>query len=546
MRFLLLLLFSINSVCLAQSNQKKVTFQKEKPVIIIGLVIDQMRWDYLYRYQDRYGKGGFKRLLQKGFSFNNTFIPYTPAVTAAGHTSIYTGSVPALHGIVGNDWVERKTGERMYCTQDRNVIGVGGTGSQGQMSPQNLLATTIGDELRLSNNFKSRVFGIALKDRGGIVAAGRSSNAAYWFDDAGGQWITSTWYMNALPAWVNNFNAQKKPDAMMRNDWNLLYNANTYTQSTADDVPYEKTLQYEKNITFPHSYKEMIGKNYYDFRVSPYGNTYTLDFATALLANEKLGTNGYIDMLCISLSSTDYIGHRFGPNSIEIEDTYLRLDRDLEKFINNLDATYGNGNYLLFLSADHGAPPVPAFMQAHKMSAGTLNAYFGIRDSLNKLALQKFGVDGLVSYVLEYQVFLNHKKISENNLSIKAIKEFFVYYLQSRPEIRAVVDFENFSDVLLPEAIKESIANGYYQGRSGDLQLIYKPNYTDVAAIGTEHGTIYPYDTHIPLIFYGWNVKPGNTYRKTFMTDIAPTIAAMLRIQMPNASVGNVLPEIVK
>lgn len=409
-----------------------------------------------------------------------------------------------------------------------------------------MLTTTMGDELRLATNFKSRVFGIALKDRGGIVAAGRSANAAYWFDDSTGNWISSTWYMQQLPPWVTAMNSSRKIDSIMMQDWNLLYDKSMYDQSTADDQPFEKTLQYENNRTFPHSYKKMIGKSYYDFRVSPYSNTYTLEFASKLINNERLGTSGQTDMLCISLSSTDYIGHRFGPNSMEIQDTYLRLDKDIADFLLYLDQTLGKDNYVLFLSADHGAPQVPDFMKEKKMGAGHLNGFFGVRDSLNKIGLAKFGARDIVKRVYEYQVYLDNNVIANYKLNSHEIKKTFVDYLIKQPQVLMAFDYADFSNVILPIKIKEMLAKGYYYSRSGDIQLILKANYTDVNSMGTEHGTIYNYDTHIPLIWYGWNIPHGKTNREVYMTDIAPTISAMLHIQMPSGSVGTVLPEVVQ
>ena len=547
-RFMLFLAtFFVCTQINAQQIKKVVdSNQINRPRLVVGLVIDQMRWDYLYRYKHRFVRGGFNRLLKHGYSFENNFIPYTPAVTGSGHTAIYTGSVPALHGIVGNDWVERSDGALTYCTRDTTVKSVGGIGLQGQMSPKNLLATTIGDELRLATNFRSKVYGVSLKDRGGILAAGRSGNASYWFDDANGNMITSTWYMRTVPDWVNKFNASRKVDSMMATDWKLLYPKSSYTQSTADDVAHEKPLMFEKTVTFPHKYLNSDRKNYYDFRVSPYGNTYTLDFASALISAEKLGATGATDMLCISLSSTDYIGHRFGPNSLEIEDTYLRLDKDIENFLKSLDAKVGAGNYLLFLSSDHGAPPVPDYMKENKMSAGHLNAYFGIKDSLNKIGLEKFGVSNIVRAVLEYQVFLDHAKIKQFKIQVKDVLTAMADYLNAQSEVNIAFNYEDLPNTLLPAKVKEMLINGYFRKRSGDLHFILNPNFTDVGSTGTEHGTIYNYDTHIPMIWFGWQITGGRSYRNTYLTDIAPTLAAMLKIQMPNASVGNVMTEVIK
>ena len=516
----------------------------ERPKLVIGLVIDQMRWDYLYRYYNHYGNGGFKRLLQKGYSFENTFIPYTSAVTAAGHSCLYTGSIPAINGMIGNDWIERNSGLRMYCAQDKSVSTVGSSSNQGQMSPKNLMVTTVGDELRLATNFKSRVFGIALKDRGGILPAGHSANAAYWLDDSTGNWITSTYYMNKLPAWVNEFNKNRSIDSLMRKDWNLLYDRSVYDQSTADDMDYERPLYHEIKPTFPHAYKSLIGKNYYPFRQSPYGNTLSIDFAEKLISNEKLGMSGQTDMLCLSISSTDYISHRFGPNSLEVEDTYLRLDKDIEDFLNYLDANIGSGNYLLFLSADHGAPQVPGFMKENKLPGGNLNSADLITE-LNQFCYSTFGHQKLVSAIYEYQVYLDTKRIDSLKLNEAEIKKAIVNFLKLKPEVVTAFDYAEFDKVLLPAQVKDKFAQGYYAKRSGDIQFILRSQYTDVLMIGTEHGTMYDYDTHIPLLWYGWRIKPGKTNRETYMTDVAPTISALLQIQMPGGSIGHVLQEIV-
>ncbi|MEO6406091.1 MAG: alkaline phosphatase PafA [Ferruginibacter sp.] len=535
--------------CNIQAQSKTVSFDQvneiNRPKLVIGLVVDQMRWDYLYRYYNRYSKGGFKRLMHQGYNFQNTFIPYVPAVTAAGHTCIYTGSVPAVHGMVGNDWVENNTGKIMYCAQDDSVKSVGSISLEGKMSPKNMQVTTVADELRLATNFRSRTFGIALKDRGGIFPAGHSGNAAYWFEDASGNWITSTYYMQALPKWVSDFNNNRLTDKYMQNDWNLLYPASTYIQSTADNKMYEKTLPHETTRTFPHTYKSLIGKSYYTFRINPFGNTLTLDFATSLIKSESLGKTADTDMLCISLSSTDYIGHRYGPNSMEIEDTYLRLDKDIEKFLNTLDAQVGKGNYLLFLTADHGAPNNPAFMQENKLPGGNLNAKSMIPD-MNQMLKKQFGRDSLVKKIYEYQVYLNNALIDSLKLNRAAIKTTLVQFLLSKPEVQQAFDYSEFDKVIMPARIKEMFAKGYFRNRSGEVQFILKPQYHDVDWAGTEHGTWYPYDTHIPLIFFGWNINPGKTYREVYMTDIAPTLSALLNIQQPGGCIGTVLTEVVR
>jgi predicted AlkP superfamily pyrophosphatase or phosphodiesterase len=516
-----------------------------RPKLVIGIVIDQMRWDYLYRYYNRYGTGGFKRLMSKGFSFENNMIPYAPTVTAAGHASIYTGSVPAMHGIVGNDWEERTTGKNMYCVQDKTVQTIGSPSVAGVMSPRNMVASTIGDELRLATNFKSRVFGISLKDRGAILPAGHSANAAYWYDDSTGNWITSSYYMNALPTWVNDFNAEKRSDAFMKTTWNLLYDKSKYDQSTADDKPFEIPLKNETTVTFPHTFSTISGANFSMLRVSPYGSTFSLDFAKKLIEKEQLGKAGQTDMLCVSLSSTDYIGHRFGPQSIEIEDTYLRLDKDIENFLLMLDKTYGQNEYIVFLSADHGAAYTPNYIKEIKQPAGNLQRT-PLKTALNKALEAKYSMPNIVSTIGEYQVILNHKLLDSTKLNSSEIEETIIQTMLKMPEVAYAFSNKSFEKVILPKEVKQYFENGYYASRSCDVQYILKPQYTDGNGKGTDHGTWNPYDAHIPMLWFGKGISNGKSFRETSMIDIAPTLAAMLRIQMPNACIGKVMVEVVK
>lgn len=543
--FAFIIFFASTNIMAQQAGRSSLNNGIDRPKLIVGIVVDQMRWDYLYRYYNKYSEGGFKRLLNRGFSFENTMLPYTPAVTAAGHTCLYTGSVPAVHGIVGNEWIEKLTGEYMYCSGDKKVQTVGSFSNQGQMSPRNMFATTIGDELRLATNFKSRVYGIALKDRGSILSAGHSANGAYWFDDSTGNWITSSYYMNVLPQWVMQYNAEKKPDTYMSKPWNLLYEPSVYDQSTADDKPYERSLGKEIKTTFPHYFTSSGGKNYYPFRGSPYGNTFTLDFATKLISQEKIGATGQTDMLCISISSTDYIGHRFGPQSPEVQDTYLRLDTDLATFFQMLDNTIGKNDYVLFLSADHGAPQTPDFLKESKLPGGNVQG-FGLLKEINAGLTAKYKVSNILKNYFEYQFWPDKAKIEAAGLNEEEVCAYTIELLLQRPEILNAFSYKDFDKVILPGFLKERLASGYSYKRSGDIQLMLKPQYTDGLASGTDHGTWYPYDAHIPLLFYGKNIKPGKINRETYMTDVAPTIAAMLHIQMPSGSVGKVLTEVMK
>ena len=517
--------------------------QIKRPKLVVGMVIDQMRWDYLYRYYSRYSAGGFKRLINEGFSAENTFIPYTPTYTACGHASIYTGSVPAINGIVGNDWYDRSINRNIYCAEDTTVSTVGSNTTAGKMSPKNLLVTTITDELRLATNFQSKVIGISLKDRGSIMPAGHSANAAYWYDGGTGDWITSTHYMSKLPTWLEDYNKIKLANKFYDKNWNTLYPIATYTQSTSDDKAYEGKARGEETPTFPHPLKLYIGKNYDMIRSTPYGNTMTLDLAKLAILSEDLGKGPSTDFLAVSCSSTDYVGHQYGPNSIEAEDTYLRLDKDLEEFFNYLDKTVGKGNYLFFLSADHGAAHVPGFMEENKLPGG-LFSDSQVLKSLNLAIEDKFNVKRAIITSSNSQFYFDHKAIKNAKADFDAIKTMAIAALKQQDEILDVVDLSKLSAETLPNEIKKMVTYGYNAKRSGDIYYILKPNYFGGGKTGTTHGSWNPYDSHIPCVFMGWNVKPGKTNKTHYMTDISATLAAMLHIQMPSGCIGEPITEL--
>ncbi len=535
-RFLSAIIFSL--VAFTSFSQTTLS----RPKLVVGIVVDQMRWDYLYRYYDRFGSGGFKRMVTKGFSCENTYIPYTPTYTAAGHASVYTGSTPAVNGILGNYWYNRDLKRNYYCSEDSTVTSVGSTSNAGKMSPRNLLSSTITDELRLATNFQGKSIGIAIKDRGAILPAGHSANAAYWFDNSTGGWITSTFYMNELPDWVKKFNDKKLPEKYMSKVWNPLYGFETYKQSTADDMPFESGVLGEDN-TFPHRLDTISNRRMEAFKYTPFGNTYTYEMAKAAIEGEKLGQRGVTDFLAVSFSSTDYIGHAFGPNSIEVEDTYLRLDKEMEALLKYLDQKIGVGQYLVFLTSDHGIPHVPTFLKDNKFPAGAKTAG-DIKKWLNDNAEKKYGVANLIEQIIIYQVYINHKLVKENKIDEKEFKSWIISELLSDTAVMAAYDLPNLSNQTIPAKIKDMITLGYNQKLSGDIQFVFYPHWFDGWNKGTTHGAWYPYDKHIPLLWFGWKIKPGKTNRETYMTDIAPTLAALLRIQMPSGTVGEVITEI--
>lgn len=538
----------ITSIALSFFLFLSATAQSEsisRPKLIVGITVDQMRWDYLYRFYDRYApNGGFKRMLGQGFSCENTMIPYAPTVTAPGHTSIYTGTVPSLHGIAGNLFWNNDEQREIYCTEDKSVQTVGNNSAAGLQSPRNLLVTTICDELKLATNFQSKVIGIAIKDRGGILPAGHSANAAYWYDSQDGNWISSTYYMTDLPQWMKDLNAKKLADKYYEQGWNTLYPVNTYTQSTADDKSYEMK---GFGTGFPYDLKKFIGRSYGVVSSTPHGNTFTIEVAKAAIEGEKLGADAIPDFLALSFSSPDYIGHGFGPNSMEQEDDFLRLDKELGEFLNYLDTKVGQGQYTVFLSADHGVAHVPAFMKENKLPGGNFNEAT-ILEQMNAQLRDKFGQSNLALTISNYQVVLNHELISsEKKLKRDDIVNAIIGFLSKQWAVARAIDLEKIGTASLPAKVREMMINGYYPGRAGDVQIILKANYIEnFLNTGTTHGMWNPYDAHIPLLWYGWGIKQGKTNRETYMTDIAPTLAALLHIQMPSGSIGSVIQEVIK
>ena len=548
-------LFCIALSCFAASTTafSQTAPTPPRPKLIVGIIVDQMRYDYLYRYQAGYGAGGFKRLLGEGFSCEQTHFNYTPTYTGPGHAAIYTGTTPSVNGVISNDWWDPEWKKNRYVTADTRYRTVGGTiGKVGQHSPSVMLSTTITDELRLSNNFRSKVVGVCLKDRGSILPAGHIPNAAFWFDDDTGNWITSTYYPDsmALPQWVQQYNARRVPDSYVSKTWEKI-EAGEYRESFADWRQYKDATYGSISGDFPHDLAALKKTgNYGVLRFTPFGNSLTLDFAIETIEKMQLGADEDPDFLCLSFSSTDYCSHQFGIHSEETEDTYRRLDRDIERFLTYLDKKVGKNNVLVFLTADHGGAETPAHLRDLRIPAGVFEES-KCEPALEQAIASALGATGdFVRAVNNQQIWLNWEAIADFDLDPLDVTAAIGEYMRKLPGVYDIWTREEL--MLLPAdfPFAADIRRGIHPRRSGDLIFQLDPAWHSDDTLfkkgGTTHGSSYAYDTHVPLLWYGWKVPQGESVTPVNITDIAPTLAAMLRIMEPNGTTGKVIQEVMK
>ena len=550
--FLFLSLIGFTYKSIAQTNTK--------PKLVVGVIVDQMRADYLYRFQSRYGEDGFKRLLREGFNFKNTNVNYIPSETAPGHASIYTGTTPSYHGIIGNSWYDRETKAEVGNVSDdkEKIIGSALDNPNGA-SPKNLMTSTITDELKKTSNFRSKVVSVSIKDRAAILPGGKAADGAYWYDwqTSPGYFVSSSFYMKKTPNWVDKFNKEGKADAYLNETWNTLYPIETYTESTSDDTTFEPSIAGKTSPTFPYDFKAMRevakakGTEYQLLWVSPKGNTLLTEFAITALQEEKLGLDDDTDFLNVSYSVPDIIGHTYGPQSVEMEDIYLRLDRDLATLFDALDTKVGKGNYTLFLTSDHGAIENLAFLKEHKLDAGVART-IGDARKLEAFLDGKYGNDSWVSTVNKNNLYLNKTAIDNKKLTLPLISKEAADFLMTQPDVSFALTADDLQTQVYKEGIRKTIQNGYNIKRSGDVLVSYtsgtminpNPNADVENVLGTQHGSAYTYDTQVPLIWMGTGIAKGESVRPVNPIDIAPSISMLLNITLPSASQGKPLTEL--
>lgn len=520
----------------------------KQPKIVVGVVIDQMCYDYLYRFQHLYTTGGFNRLMSKGANCRNVQYNYVPTYTAPGHASIYTGTTPSNHGIIGNDWYIRETKQTVTSVSNPKFAAVGGSATSAGAAPLNLRTYTITDQLKMASP-KSKVISVSIKDRSAILPGGHLSDGTYWFDYNTGDFITSTFYKQQLPDWVQRFNAKFDPAKDLRT-WKLLLPESTY--QLADQSNYEVVLTGKTSATFPYDFQDMISKGAVAnnlFTISPQANEILTEFAIAALEQENMGQDQFTDFLCISYSTPDIAGHAFGPYSREMEDMYARLDRELQKLFSSLETRYGKDGFVLFLTADHAVVPVPQMLIEKKMPGG----YFFMESHLQVLRddfIMKYNAD-LLAYEVNQNIYLNLARIDSLNLDIQEVAEFAANELRKWPEVKTVLTRQELlSGSTKTDFWGEMLHNGYDIHRSGELIFLLQPGYLakehdePKAHLGTSHGSAFNYDTHVPLLWYGKGIEPGlQIYDPIQITDIAPTLIHMLNLQRSGSMIGQpILP----
>jgi predicted AlkP superfamily pyrophosphatase or phosphodiesterase len=518
--------------------------QNKQPKLVVGIVVDQMKTEYLYRFQSDFSENGFKRLMNDGYTFYNMHYNYMPTYTAPGHASVYTGATPAIHGIVSNGWYHRSLKRYVYCTEDDSVTTlVPGTEKDGKMSPKNLQASTITDELKLATNFKGKVIGLSIKDRGAILPAGHFADWAFWYSKTG-EFISSSFYGEKLPKWVDEFNKEKQYLPYLEKGWSLLKPIETYNESLVDNNPYEGEL-YKKAPVFPYDLKEMYeGNDAGVLRVTPFGNDVLANLAKRAIEKENLGKDDITDFLTVSFSSTDYIGHTFGPRSIEIQDTYLRLDLTIADFLNYLDKTVGKGNYLVFLTADHACAENSTHLKDNKYEVDNIS-YKDVAKDLSAFSNEEFGVDLLLKYD-SYNVHLDKETIKAKGLDLVKVKQSFKDFLYTKHYVKRVYTEEEILASSSNDQLLSFVFKGYDPTQNGDLYFVYKPGFVEYSATGATHGSPYAYDTNVPLMMYGWNIPKGKSHDKKVITQIAPTLAQKLNITLPNGTNSEVLNEVLE
>ena len=537
--FLLLfvLIFFFNGTLIAQKKNK----------LVVGIVIDQMCYEYLYRYQHHFTKGGFNVLMKNGVNCRNVNYNYVPTYTGPGHASIYTGTSPNNHGIIGNSWYDRTTSANVNCVEDLSVTGIGTNSSYGKASPKNLKTYTISDQLKLSYP-SAKVISLSIKNRSAILPGGHLSDGSYWFDPLSGTFTTSTYFKDKLPDWLEEFNAHKNAKTYLT-DWTLLYPKETYLAADKDESKYEAIIPGKTDAVFPYNFTTFPAADFSGFTISPACNSLLTDLALSAIKNEKLGEDAQTDLLCISYSTPDIAGHSFGPYSLEIEDMYARMDLEIEKLLKELTKKLGKDNFTLFLTADHAVVPIPQMLMDMRLPGGYHASNLKMEEL--KLAILTKFKSPITLNEINQNIYLNRKEIDSLKLDYNAICDFISQEIRQWAEVKAVFTAEQLIEGSENSDIwRKMLFLGYDFNRSGDVLYLLNPGFLpvdgDADFKGTSHGSAFNYDTHVPLLWYGGGLKPSDVFRPIEITDISATLTHLLYLQRSGAMTGSPILEVLE
>jgi predicted AlkP superfamily pyrophosphatase or phosphodiesterase len=522
----------------------------DKPKLVVGIVVEQLRFDLLEKMRDRFCENGIRRMLNEGTYFKNASYDYMLTQSAPGHATIATGTEPSFHGITSDSWYLALKNEMIFCTQDNTVNPVGGSFEAGLHSPVNLIASTFSDELEMASNGTAKVFSIGLRESSAILSAGHSARGVYWYDNITGTWMSSSWYMDSLAAWVNDFNAIRLTDSYLNNPWTLLRKKEDYSDCLPDSNSYESG--FNGVAFFPYDLKKMSSKgiintkrDYSLLRETPFGNSFTKDFAIRLIKEEKLGKDDFTDFLAISFSATDYIGHRFGPSSVETADAILRLDQDIAELLNFLNDSIGKKNYLVYFTSAHGVSEIPAVLEKNRVPTG----YFKATQALQLLKSYLNAVYGQGDWVKGYyekQIFLNRVLIEDAKIPLEEIQKKVSRFLVQFSGVASAYPYTAFEANDFSNGHLKRIVNSFSPQRSGDIIITLNPGWIEKSDYVTNHNSPYEYDSHVPLIWYGWTVNRASVTRKVNMTDIAATLSSLCKVPYPNACTGEPMTELMR
>ena len=523
----------------------------DKPKLVIGIVVEELNYNQLEKFHDKLSENGIKKLINEGTYFKNASYEYLLTQSAPGHATIATGAEPSFHGITSDNWYTPLKNELINCTKDVSVNSVGGSFESGLHSPVNLLVSTFSDELAIATNKKAKVFGVGLKESSAIFSAGHTANAAYWFDNTTGTWMSSSYYISALPDWVNDFNAMKFSDTYLNSTWNLLRPAKDYADCLPDSNSFE--IGFNNINYFPYDLKKLrsgntfSSKNDYSLlRETPFGNSLTTNFAIKLIQKERLGKDDVTDYLSICYSATDYIGHRFGPSSVEMGDAILRLDDDIKNLLTFINDSIGKKNVLIYFTAAHGISEIPAVLEKNRIPSG----YFQQNQALQLLRSYLNAIYGEGEWVKGYserQIFLNRTLIEDARLSLDDVQKKVARFLVQFTGVEAAYPYSAFEANDFGNGNLKRIINNFSPQRSGDVIVILNPGWVEkVSDFETNHNSPYEYDSHVPLIWYGWTVKRATVTRLVNITDIAATLSTLCKIPYPNACTGEPMFELFR